>query len=130
MDSVPVRKRMVSVKEQFIAALGEQIRTGHEPSSITVESCDSPTAARLAGVGDDAISAATAKTLGLPFADSLTGHSVSHEFLEIVPIAYARLHGMIGLTGEGESMSRVARTILEDARRREEGKDDISAGNG
>ncbi|HOF18820.1 MAG TPA: type II secretion system ATPase GspE [Phycisphaerae bacterium] len=65
---------------------------------------DSPARARQAEVPADAITAATAEAMGLPFHEALTDRPVSHEFLTSVPISFARRHGIIGLAGENGAM--------------------------
>src|SRR5690349_17892188 len=56
-------------------------------------------AARSAG-----ISAAVAKGLGMRFVGSLSSFAPSAEFLNAVPIAFARQHRILGLMGENDQL--------------------------
>jgi general secretion pathway protein E len=60
--------------------------------------------ARSAGVSEAAISAAVAKGLGVRFLESLTSFAPSAEFLNAVPIAFARQHRVLGLMAENDQL--------------------------
>jgi general secretion pathway protein E len=96
---------VANVHEQFAAAL--RSRTGGQVEALFGDNgtCDSPARARQCEVPDAAIAAAAADALGLPFADSLADRPVSHEFLSAVPIAFARRHALVGLSGRDGGMS-------------------------
>src|SRR5688500_10571987 len=53
--------------------------------------------AREAGLGEADLCRAAAKVLGLAFADDLRTRPASLEFVERVPIHFARQHGLLGL---------------------------------
>lgn len=68
-----------------------------------------PSVARQADIPEDAIGQAAAEALGADYCDDLSRHPVSHEYMGIVPIGYARRHCMVGLaTGNGRMKVAVA----------------------
>lgn len=54
--------------------------------------------ARQAGIPEDSISKAAADSLGIKHKDSLADAIISDDFLERVPIAFARRHAILGLS--------------------------------
>jgi len=57
----------------------------------------SPAQARAAEWPEDLIARASARALDVPYAESLAHRPVSHQFLQSVPIGFARRHGVVGL---------------------------------
>src|SRR5687767_12095286 len=57
-------------------------------------------AAREAGASQDAVARAVAKAFDLEFVDSLVSYTPSAEFLNAIPIAFARQHRLLGFGGE------------------------------
>ena len=51
------------------------------------------------GVSEAAVCRAVADVLGVPYIDSLAGHAVSADFMEAIPIHFARRHQVVGLAG-------------------------------
>ena len=60
--------------------------------------------ARAAGAPEIALTRAVAKGLGIRFIDNPSSHSPSAEFLNAVPIAFARQHRVLGLMGENDTL--------------------------
>ena len=89
--------------------------TADEPALANMVASGSPVAgARRAGLGEARISQALAGILGIPWIDNLLSHPASAEFLDKVPIGFARRHGLIGLS------------VLGAATEAAEGKDPLS----
>jgi general secretion pathway protein E len=99
---------MGRVNEDFAGALRTQLDGRYEPLLGQTEAT-SPAAARQAGVEEEAIAAAAAKALGLEYIESLARFPASSEFVQAIPIAFARRHCLLGLAGEnGELRLAVA----------------------
>ena len=96
---------MGRVNEEFAAALRSRLSGRSGPSLDTADGYCSPAWARRVDIDDETILAAAAEVLGLRFLHNLSDHPVSTDFLTTVPIAFARAHGLIGLTGERDSMT-------------------------
>ena len=60
--------------------------------------------ARTVGVPDSAVSHALAQTLFLPWVPSLAGLPTSADFVQRVPIHFARQYAVIGLAGDGPEL--------------------------
>ena len=94
---------MAVLNEQFAQALRARLngRAGSLPASGAI----SPSQALAAEAPQEAVLAATAHTMGMAFKESLADLPVSHEFLTVVPIAFARRHGIIGLAARNGTMT-------------------------
>ncbi len=95
---------MASVHERFTAALRARLNGQGQPVLGGAEGPWSPGRARQAEVDAADIAVATAEALGVPFAEDLSHRPVSGEFIEAVPIAFARRHGLIGLAAANGAM--------------------------
>jgi general secretion pathway protein E len=60
--------------------------------------------ARAGGIQEIAIAKAVAKGLGIGFVDRPSSYAPSAEFLNAVPIAFARQHRVLGLMGENDTL--------------------------
>src|SRR4051794_26492492 len=91
---------MKSVIERIRGALAAEgaVLPGRGGLAASVE------AARAAGVSEAAIARAVAAGLGIEFRESLSTLSPSAEFLNAVPIAFARQHKVLGLMGENDRL--------------------------
>ncbi len=97
---------MPQVNDKFAVAMRALLDETAAPGSPHRDAeCTSPAQARQMEHSDLTVARATAETLGLPFAEKLAHLPVSHSFLQAVPIAYARRHGLIGLAGENGDVS-------------------------
>jgi general secretion pathway protein E len=61
-------------------------------------------AARDAGAAEAEVARAVARALELDFVDSLAAYTASAEFLNAIPISFARQHRVLGLRGEQERL--------------------------
>jgi len=94
---------MTAVVDRFAEALRGRLEDSFQGSFA--EGGDLLARARQAQVPESTVTSATAEALDKPYAESLSGMAISHEFVSVVPIAYARKHGLIGLAGDSEVMS-------------------------
>ena len=94
----------MDVHGQFAEALKTRLNGRIEKDRLEASALSSPTLARQAQIEDEAIAAATADVLDVPFVDDLAGRPISQAFLSAVPIAFARRHGVLGLAGENGSL--------------------------
>ena len=83
------------------ARFAEALRDSDGADGVAVRS---PAEARRAEVSADAIARATAAALGAEFREHFDGCGASREFVSLVPIAFARRHGMIGLASTNGSL--------------------------
>ena len=87
------------VNKDFAGALKSRLDGRYEALMGQAEAT-SPAAARQAGVEEEAIAAAAAKALGLEYIESLARLPASSEFVEAIPIAFARRHCLLGLASD------------------------------
>ena len=91
------------VNQDFAGALRAGLNGRYEALMGQAEAT-SPAAARQAGVEEEAIAAAAAKALGLEYIESLARLPASSEFVEAIPIAFARRHCLLGLAGDNGAL--------------------------
>ena len=91
---------MSTVNEQFEAALRKRVPDDQREAPSQLSDYTSPAAARAGQADSDAVTAATAETMGLPFVETLNSLPISHDFIMAVPIAFARQHVIMGVAGE------------------------------
>ena len=94
---------MGHVNQDFAAALKARLDGRYEALLGQAEAF-TPAAARQAGVEDETIAAAAAEALGLEYLESLAQHPASAEFVEAIPIAFARRHCLLGLAGDNGAL--------------------------
>ncbi|MEZ6192082.1 MAG: ATPase, T2SS/T4P/T4SS family [Phycisphaerales bacterium] len=96
-----IRRELAAAIHRLAAGEGVHLNgdwPGPESDSGTDVSCASLIGlAREAGVSDAAVTRATAEAVGVPYIDSLAGQPASVDFIEQVPIGFARRHQLIGL---------------------------------
>ena len=97
---------MGTVNQAFAAALRERLDGRYEALFGGADEL-SPSAARQAGLEEGAIAVAAARAMGVEYMESLARFPASPEFLEKIPIAFARRHSLLGLAAE-EGRMRVA----------------------
>ena len=93
---------MPQIHRKFAAAL--RGRLDGPADALGAEEACSPGRARQAELPEEAIAAATAEALDVPFVESLRELPVSHEFLGAVPISFARRHAVMGFAVERGAM--------------------------
>lgn len=96
----------LAVNQPHEKFLGELRRvaagTADEPALASWNANGSPVAgARRAGVSEARITQALAGTLGVTWIEDLLAHPASAEFLDKIPIGFARRHGLLGLAPLG-----------------------------
>jgi len=93
------------IHERFAAALRSRL-SGQDDAILGENGAVwSLPKAREARVSDEAIAAAAAEAMGVPFLETLSTPEASQEFLSAVPIAFARRHGLVGLATDNGSVS-------------------------
>ena len=93
------------VGERFARALTARLDARAAAALGAEDGCVSLGRARQAEVDEETLAAAAAEAMGLPFLADLSELPVSPEFLAAVPIAFARRHGLVGLTRRNGSVS-------------------------
>ena len=103
---------MAVVNERFADAL-QACLNGRFTDLVSARDSCCPAHARQAGVEAEVIGRSAAAALGLEFAESLAALPASHEFLQKVPIGFARRHGLLGLATDGNGMRLAMADLAE-----------------
>jgi len=103
---------MAVANERFADALRARLN-GRFADLLSTRGACCPAHARQAGVEAEVIGQSAAAALGLEFAESLAALPASHEFLQKVPIGFARRHGVLGLAADGNGMRLALADLAE-----------------